>query len=216
MSTLRFGAVALGLLGLSSTAMAVLPTVTADPNAAPDVIPARVMMAPAQPIVFMNGAAPAMPAPVTTPVQAMPIPVTAAPVSNTNNQLSPRVLASIVTRDAQGQEVLSPVTAQTKLVSGNIIEYRGYVTNAGTERVSNMKVTLDIPAGMELTGLPDMAPERPYGSMDGTNFQYMPLKANINGVVQELPMSYYKAVQWDIKGLGLNEVAMVKFRARVK
>ena len=59
-------------------------------------------------------------------------------------------------------------------------------------------------------------PTRAFGSMDGANFQYMPLKTNMNGVLQNLPMAYYKAIQWDVAGLGLNEVAMVKYRLKVK
>ena len=79
-----------------------------------------------------------------------------------------------------------------------------------------MKVTMNIPANMELLSTTDVMPERAYGSTDGNSFHYMPLKANMGGSMQNLPMSYYKAVQWDITGLGLNEVAMVKYRLKVK
>ncbi|WP_394261996.1 hypothetical protein [Moraxella boevrei] len=144
----------------------------------------------------------------------------ANPVQNTsptqNVQLETRILASALSTDAQGQQVLSPITAQTKLTSGNVIEYHGYITNKSPERIRNVTVTLDIPANTELLSLKGLSPTRAKGSADGVKFQNMPLKTNINGVLQDLPMQYYKAVQWDIAGLGLNEVATVKYRVRVK
>lgn len=136
-----------------------------------------------------------------------------APVAG---QVQTRILASVVGQDPQGQEVLSPVNAQTRLASGNIVEYRGYLTNNSPDRIRNMKVTMNIPANMELVSTSDVEPIRAFGSMDGVNFQYMPLKTNMNGVLQNLPMAYYKAIQWDVPGLGLNEVAMVKYRLKVK
>ena len=142
--------------------------------------------------------------------QAAPISAPAA------GQVQTRILASVVGQDPQGQEVLSPVNAQTRLASGNVVEYRGYLTNNSADRIRNMKVTMNIPANMELVSTSDVEPTRAFGSMDGANFQYMPLKTNMNGVLQNLPMAYYKAIQWDVPGLGLNEVAMVKYRLKVK
>lgn len=145
--------------------------------------------------------------------------INANPIQNNqaqNSQLETRILASVLSTDAQGQQILSPITAQTKLTSGNVIEYHGYITNKGAERIRNVTVTLDIPANTELLSLEGLSPTRAKGSADGVKFQAMPLKTNINGVLQDLPMQYYKAVQWDIAGLGLNEVATVKYRVRVK
>lgn len=182
-------------LGASATAMAVLPTVALDP-------------------VDTNQAAPATA--TAMPITTMPVTSAAAISAPVANQIQTRILASVVSQDAQGQEVLSPINAQTRLASGNIVEYRGYLTNNSPDRVRTMKVTMAIPANMELVSINDVLPERAYGSMDGANFQYMPLKTNIGGVLQDLPTSYYKAVQWDVPGLGLNEVAMVKYRLKVK
>jgi hypothetical protein len=173
MKKLQTLALVTAVFGISSNAIAVLPTVTLDNPA------------------------------TTTEIQV-------------DNAIQSRILASVVSQDAQGQEVLSPITAQTRLASGNVVEYRGYLTNHGTDRVRNMKVTMNIPANMELLSTTDVMPERAYGSTDGNSFHYMPLKANMGGSMQNLPMSYYKAVQWDITGLGLNEVAMVKYRLKVK
>lgn len=196
---------------LASSAMAVLPTVALDPNdpANQTTQPTTTMtFAPATPIV-MNPTS-LSPAVAASPIAQMP------QNNAASSQVQKLLLASVVARDATGSETLSPVTAQTRLTSGNIIEYHGYVINRSPDRVRNVKVTFNLPSNTELTGMADMSPSRAYGSIDGSNFQYMPLKANIGGVVQDIPMSSYKAVQWDVQGLGLNEVAEVKYRVRVK
>lgn len=195
---------------LSSQAFAVLPTLTADPNsnnAAYDGYnTGSYPSATAQPV---------MASPQLTNLISGNQSVPRAPAAN-NAALTSRVLVSVVGRDATGQEALSPITPQTQVASGNVLEYRGYITNQGSERVRNMKVTFDIPANMELISQADLEPARARGSVDGVNFQYMPLKMNVGGVLQDVPMSQYRAVQWEIPGLGLNEVAMVKYRLRVK
>lgn len=190
-------AISVTLTLFTSSAMAVLPTVALDSGSPAPVSTAQstLILAPAMPVVLTTNNA-------TTPT--------------TSNQVQQRLLASVVARGADGAEVLSPITASTRLNSGNVIEYHGYIINQSPERVRNLKVTFDLPANTELTGLADLSPSRAYGSIDGKNFQYMPLKANIGGIVQEIPMSSYKAVQWDVAGLGLNEVAEVKYRVRIK
>lgn len=201
---------ALLIMGLvSSQAFAVLPTVTADPNtnntnntnnptAHPVIVDPNLTN-----LIIGNQSIPRAPASASTNPSA-------------SSALTSRVLVSVVGRDASGQEALSPVTPQTRLASGNVLEYRGYITNQSGERVRNMKVTFDIPENMELISQADLEPNRAYGSIDGVKFQYMPLKMNVGGVLQDIPLSKYRAVQWDVPGLGLNEVAMVKYRLRVK
>lgn len=132
--------------------------------------------------------------------------------NNSNNAalLQTKITASLVGADG----TLIPVTPQTKLATGNIIEYHGYITNNSPERVRTMKVTMPIPANMELVSKP--SPEPVYGSNNGVQFNYMPTKISVGGVIQDAPMSYYKSVRWDIPGLGLNEVAEVKYQVRVK
>lgn len=195
---------------LSNQAFAVLPTLTADPNsnnaAYNGYNTGSYTSATAQPV---------MASPQLTNLISGNQSVPRAPAAN-NAALTSRVLVSVVGRDATGQEALSPITPQTQVASGNVLEYRGYITNQGSERVRNMKVTFDIPANMELISQADLEPARARGSVDGVNFQYMPLKMNVGGVLQDVPMSQYRAVQWEIPGLGLNEVAMVKYRLRVK
>lgn len=132
------------------------------------------------------------------------------------NQVQTKLTASVVAVNPQGGEMLAPITPQVKLSKGSIIEYHGYIINNSPERVKTLKATFDIPTGTQLQSSNSVSPQPAYGSNDGMRFNYMPIKSTINGVLQEVPMSYYKAVQWDISGLGLNEVAEVKYRVVVK
>ena len=78
MKKLQTLALVTAVFGISSNAIAVLPTVTLDNPA------------------------------TTTEIQV-------------DNAIQSRILASVVSQDAQGQEVLSPITAQTRLASGNVV-----------------------------------------------------------------------------------------------
>ena len=62
-------------------------------------------------------------------------------------QVQTRILASVVGQDPQGQEVLSPVNAQTRLASGNVVEYRGYLTNNSPDRIHRW-LTIKLYSGM--------------------------------------------------------------------
>lgn len=148
-------------------------------------------------------------APIDAPVNA---PVNVAP--NPASAIHTEVTAALVSLDANGQEVLAPITAQTQLQSGNVIEYQGYFTNSNSERVRKMTVTMTIPEQMVLIG--EVAPEFAYGSADGDRFSRMPLRGRVDGQLQEIPLEYYKALRWDLQGIGLNDAVMVKYRARVK
>ncbi|WP_201529046.1 MULTISPECIES: hypothetical protein [Psychrobacter] len=128
--------------------------------------------------------------------------------------VSSKITASLISVDDNGQELLVPVNANTRLQSGNILEYQGFFTNTNPDRVRKMTVTMSIPEQVELLG--DVAPAFPFGSADGNTFARMPLRGNIDGRIQEIPLQYYKAVRWDLEAVGLNDTATVKYRARVK
>ena len=125
-----------------------------------------------------------------------------------------KVTASLISVGADGQEVLVPVNANTRLQSGNVLEYQGYFTNTNADRVRKMTVTMSIPEQVEL--LRTVSPDFPYGSADGDTFARMPLRGKVDNQLQEIPLKYYKAVRWDIEGVGLNDTVAVKYRARVK
>ena len=135
--------------------------------------------------------------------------------SNSSAQaVNSKITASLISVDANGQEVLAPVNANTRLQSGNVLEYQGYFTNTNADRVRKMTVTMSIPEQVEL--LRTVSPEFPYGSADGNTFARMPLRGKVDNQLQEIPLKYYKAVRWDLEGVGLNDTVVVKYRARVK
>ena len=135
--------------------------------------------------------------------------------SNSSAQaINSKITASLISVDANGQEVLAPVNASTRLQSGNVLEYQGYFTNTNADRVRKMTVTMSIPEQVEL--LRTVSPEFPYGSADGNTFARMPLRGKVDNQLQENPLKYYKAVRWDLEGVGLNDTVVVKYRARVK
>ncbi len=93
-----------------------------------------------------------------------------------------------------------------------MLEYQGLFTNNG-DRVRKMDVSLSIPDSLELIGgvVPNAS-----GSMDGSRFVRMPVRATINGVLQDLPLSRYKALRWTVEDVGIGGTAVVKYRAKVK
>ena len=154
-----------------------------------------------------------------TPESALdgPAAVSAATANNSNSSveaINTKITASLVSVGANGQETLVPVTADTRLQSGNVLEYQGFFTNTNSDRVRKMTVTLTIPEQVELLRV--LTPDFPYGSADGNTFARMPLRGRINNQLQEIPLEYYKAVRWDIDDVGLKDTVMVKYRAKVK
>ncbi|MGO2277893.1 MULTISPECIES: hypothetical protein [unclassified Psychrobacter] len=154
-----------------------------------------------------------------TPEQAvdssMAIQANTSKSSNSSAQaVNSKITASLVSVDANGQEILVPVDTNTRLQSGNVLEYQGYFTNTNADRVRKMTVTMSIPEQVEL--LETVAPEFPYGSVDGNNFSRMPLRTKVDNQLQDVALKYYKAVRWDLEGVGLNDTVAVKYRARVK
>lgn len=154
-----------------------------------------------------------------TPEQAVDNSMTATQINNQSSNSSAqavnsKITASLVSVDANGQEILVPVNTNTRLQSGNVLEYQGYFTNTNADRVRKMTVTMSIPEQVEL--LNTVAPDFPYGSVDGNNFARMPLRTRVDNQLQDVALKYYKAVRWDLEGVGLNDTVAVKYRARVK
>ena len=153
-----------------------------------------------------------------TPEPALDNAVVLQSATNTGNSsvqaVNTKITASLISVNGNGQETLVPVTASTRLQSGNVLEYQGFFTNTNADRVRQMTVTMTIPEQVELIG--GVAPDFPYGSADGNAFARMPLRGKVDNQLQEIPLKFYQAVRWDIEGVGLNDTVMVKYRARVK
>ena len=152
-----------------------------------------------------------------TPEQAVDSSMMTTQASNQSSSaqaVNSKITASLVSVDANGQEILVPVNTNTRLQSGNVLEYQGYFTNTNADRVRKMTVTMSIPEQVEL--LNTVAPDFPYGSVDGNNFARMPLRTRVDNQLEDVALKYYKAVRWDLEGVGLNDTVAVKYRARVK
>ena len=151
----------------------------------------------------------------TPEAAADPIAMQIAASSASNAQaITSKITASLISVGANGQETLVPVTNNTRLQAGNILEYQGFFTNNNADRVRQMTVTMSIPQEVELLG--GVAPDFAFASVDNTTFARMPLRGQMNGQNQEIPLQFYQSVRWNLEGVGLNDTVMVKYRARVK
>lgn len=128
--------------------------------------------------------------------------------------LSQAVYAFLVVPVADGSENLVPVTASTPIKAGDILEYQAHFTNHTGERIRRTSVSISIPAGVELVG--GIMPIVATASIDNQRFSRVPLRANINGEIQNLPYRYYKALRWSVEDIGLGGTAVVKYRAVLK
>lgn len=130
------------------------------------------------------------------------------------NGLSSAIYAFVVKMDVMGNETLVPVSADVTIQKGDMLEYQGHYTNYTGERIRSTTVSLSVPAGVELVG--GVLPLGASGSVDGNRYSHMPLRGNIGGVVQEIPLKYYKALRWNIEDIGIGGTAIVKYRAILK
>lgn len=219
-----FGFALLSLAALSSTAHAVLPT-PADSEeisytANPANTPKRIVVVAPQNIPIQNPLQSTTPAPSL----AVQIPQSVPTLSPTLNQVAPpvgqsgtgihSVVHAFIVQNIGMQETLVPVSATTAIKSGDVLEYQGLFTNNSGQRVRSMDVTLGISDRLELIG--GITPSIAWASVDNSRFGHMPIRANIGGQVQELPLSQYKALRWTVEELGLGGTAVVKYRAKVK
>ena len=155
-----------------------------------------------------------LPIPEPTATNTTAMQASANSTNSSAQAVSSKITASLISVDANGQESLVPVTDSTRLRSGNILEYQGFFTNNNADRVRQMTVTMSIPQQVELLG--GVTPAFAFASVDNNTFGRMPLRGQINGQNQEIPLQYYQAMRWDLEGVGLNDTVMVKYRARVK
>ncbi|SIR78571.1 conserved repeat domain-containing protein [Moraxella cuniculi DSM 21768] len=156
--------------------------------------------------------------PTTTPVAttgkvaAANVPATRPTVVTSNNVDT--VMNAFVVRSVNGQETLEPVTANSNIKAGDLVEYQLLLTNNGKDRVRNMQVALSLPQGISFTGYvsPSVGVQ---ASVDGGRFVFMPVRASVNGVVSNVPFDQYQALRWTVEELGIGATAVVKYRATI-
>ncbi len=151
--------------------------------------------------------------PVATVAPALASTERTMTVDTTGQTVETVINAFIVTQNGN-QELLTAVTQNGQVKPGDVVEYRGYFTNRSPDRIRKLTALLEIPEGVELLG--GIEPLAPFATVDGVRFARTPLRTNTATGVQEIPLSYYKALRWDVEDIGLNGTAMVKYRARIK
>lgn len=125
------------------------------------------------------------------------------------------VMNAFLVRMTNGAEVLEPVTAQTQIKTGDLVEYQVLLTNNGKNRVRDMRVALMLPQGAKFTGFvsPSIGTQ---ASADGSRFVFMPIRLIVDGTTQNLPFDQYQALRWNIQDLGIGATSLVKYRAVIQ
>lgn len=130
--------------------------------------------------------------------------------ANAADALSINLTASQIVNQ-NGKAVLKPIT---KANSGDMIQYTATYRNNIDKPMTDVAITLPIPANMSYTGTSDPAPT--LASLDGKEFQAIPLKRMVNGKAVEVPASEYRAVRWLVKYLPAQKAANVTLKAQVR
>ena len=121
-----------------------------------------------------------------------------------------------IVRLADGNE--SRVPAQN-IKPGETLEYLVRYTNKGAAPVNQLMVTLPIPPGLELVAQTDQ-PRAMLASTDGVAFDAMPLKRKVKKVdgreqLEEVPLTEYRALRWQVGQLGAGKTVQFVARAKV-
>ena len=120
------------------------------------------------------------------------------------------LVANQVTQNADGKTTYTPVRTAP---AGTVIQYKATYTNTINQSISDLAVTLPIPANMTFTG--SAMPASAQASIDGKNYADMPLMRKVNGKVVKVPLSEYKSLRWNIRLLPANKSADVSLNATV-
>lgn len=135
-------------------------------------------------------------------------------ISDKINQEVEVVIQAFAVRNDYGTETLVPILSESDIMVGDVVEYHAYFVNRSGERIRSMMASLDIPEGAELIG--NVYPPASHATVDGVRFGQIPLRTNSNGQLVDIALKYYKALRWDIQDVGIDGMAMVKYRAKLK
>jgi uncharacterized repeat protein (TIGR01451 family) len=112
------------------------------------------------------------------------------------------------------------IATADKVSPGDLLEYKVRYVNKGVGPAKNLVVTLPIPAGLELAAATD-TPKAALASLDGQRFEPMPIKravkqADGKEILQDVPLSQYRALRWQVEQLDAGKSANFSARARVE
>ena len=161
-----------------------------------------------------------------------------------NRLMSARLLAAVLAANllllpfqviAKGEETVQGVMEQFRIVRlsdgnesrvaaqnvkpGETLEYSVRYTNKGSGPVNQLMVTLPIPRGLELVAQTDQ-PRAALASLDGIAFDAIPLKRRAKQpdgreVLEEVPLTEYRALRWQVGQLGSGKTVQFVARAKV-
>lgn len=124
--------------------------------------------------------------------------------------LKMQLQANKIITKADGQSVS---VAASNAKAGETVQYRATYTNVISQPISDVAVTLPIPANMTFTG--EAQPSSAQATTDGKNYSDMPLVRKVNGKIVKVPLAEYKALRWNIKLLPAKKSADVSLNTIV-
>lgn len=130
--------------------------------------------------------------------------------AHAQDALSMELTANKVAINEDGKKVYTQID---NAPSGTVIQYKATYTNTINQAISDLLVTLPIPANMTFTG--EVYPESAQATVDGKNFAEMPLMRKVNGKMVKVPLSDYRGVRWNIHLLPAKKSADVAVNAVV-
>lgn len=130
--------------------------------------------------------------------------------ANADDALKMDLTANKVIKNAEGKTTYLPVSTAP---AGTVIQYKATYTNSINKDISDLAVTLPIPANMTFTG--DVSPTSAQASIDGKNYADMPLMRKVEGKLVKIPLSEYRSVRWNIKLLPAKKSANVSLNTIV-
>ncbi|MFT0771063.1 hypothetical protein [Psychrobacter aquimaris] len=131
-------------------------------------------------------------------------------IAHADDALKMELTANQVIKNAEGKTVYTPVRTAP---AGTVIQYKANYTNTVNKDISDLMVTLPIPANMTFTG--DAMPASAQASTDGKNYADMPLMRKVDGKMVKIPYSEYRTLRWNIKLLPAKKSAAVALNTTV-
>jgi uncharacterized repeat protein (TIGR01451 family) len=104
---------------------------------------------------------------------------------------------------------------------GDLVAYTAKYRNAGNEPARALVVTVPVPSGMEYQGRqPDEKLAPALASLDGKTYSAIPLVRKVKNaqgqeVAQEVPLSEYRFLRWNVPQLAAGANVAVQVTAKV-
>ena len=141
---------------------------------------------------------------------------TALPLLGQAQTISSELTVMGVTKQSDGKEQLSPVTA---VKPGDLLQYTAVYKNSGKQSAKDMVATLPIPPETEYVASSSV-PATAMASVDGKVFELMPLirkvkQADGKLVTVSVPLAEYRFVRWPQRDLAAAASFTTSARVRV-